>query len=202
MNLINTYRLFLYATLIVVGAAANMQIMKHYRINYSYIFEIRPKMNDSYLSVYISSFIMCVAFAGCLFLQLIMFHFFWVFPNQDKWPTVLLIVTFLGLIMFNPLDILNRPARIEIVKTIGDISIAPFRPVYFRTFFMADVITSAKPMLGDFCSMACFLDTDEWRPSIQTPQTCGWLKPTSYAWGILPYWWRFWQCIRRCVDDP
>jgi predicted permease len=23
----------------------------------------------------------------------------------------------------------------------------------------------------------------------------------EYAWAILPYWWRFWQCIRRWYDD-
>lgn len=101
--------------------------------------------------------------------------------------------------MFCPFNILNRPARIEILRVLFDVAFSPFRPVYFRNFFMADVITSSKLMLSDTCSMFCFYTSGEFRSDV--PMTCTWVGQVGYMWGILPYWWRFWQCIRRCVDD-
>ena len=67
-NLLYTFRLFMFVTLIVVGTASNMQVMRAYKVNYAYIFEIRPKVNESYSSVYIAGFVMALIFSVCLFL--------------------------------------------------------------------------------------------------------------------------------------
>lgn len=67
--------------------------------------------------------------------------------------------------MFNPLNLLYRVTRIEIIKVLGHILIAPFGPVKFRDFFLADVITSAKLMLSDATLMVCFYSSGEFKIS-------------------------------------
>ena len=135
----------------------------------------------------------------CLMCQVIVFRFFWIFDSNFKFPTVILTIIFLFGIMFNFLPWLHRPMRWEICKTICHILIAPFGKVYFRTFFLADIITSIKIMLYDSTAMVCFYSSGEFLSEI--PESCVWQNPMEYAWAILPYWWRFWQCIRRWYDD-
>jgi len=91
-----------------------------------------------------------------LLIQVMVFKFYWSFPNDSKVPTVLLTVAFLVLIMFNPLRMLYYLVRKEICVVLGHIFIAPFGLVKFRHFFLADVITSAKLMFNDADAMICF----------------------------------------------
>lgn len=136
----------------------------------------------------------------CLLVQLFLFNFFWVYPNQPKWPTFVVTIVFLALVMFNPFDIMMRSARIEILKIIKDCSLSPFTPVKFRTFFMCDVITSSRIMLNDASAMICFYQSGEFRSQI--PLKCMYVTNLNYFWSILPYWWRFWQSIHRWHENP
>lgn len=135
----------------------------------------------------------------CSLLQIIVFNFYWDFPNNTKIPIVILTILFLIAMMFNPTKMFYWVPRFEILKVMWEILIAPFGLVKFRHFFMADVITSAKLMLSDSCSMICFYSSGNFT-SVQ-PVTCSWQEKANYAWAILPYWWRFWQCIHRYYGD-
>lgn len=93
-----------------------------------------------------------------------------------------------------------RVARFEIIKVLGHILISPYGLVKFRDFFLADVITSARLMLSDSTSMVCFYTSKEFL--IETdPVTCSWQPNLNYVWAIIPYWWRFWQCLHRYYGD-
>jgi len=126
----------------------------------------------------------------CFTFQIITFKFFWEFPNNSKFPTLLLTILFLVCIMFNPLNILKRAARIEICYTLGNILAAPFFVVKFRHFFLADVITSARLMLSDGTAMMCFYTSGEFTSPL--PLTCMWATNLNYLWGMIPFWWRMW----------
>ena len=54
-------------------------------------------------------------------------------------------------------------------------------------------------MLYDMTSMACFYTSGNFYES--EPLTCSYVTPVSYAWGILPSWWRMMQCIKRNYND-
>ena len=133
---------------------------------------------------------MGVILSMCMLIQIAVFIFYWDFPENTKLPTVMLTVIFLLGIMFNPFDFFNRITRFEIVKALGNIIISPFGIVRFRDFFLADVITSAKPMLVDSTAMVCFYTSREF--DSESPVSCSWQPNVNYAWGIAPYWWRFW----------
>ena len=141
---------------------------------------------------------MAVVLNMCFSFQIIVFKLYWEFPLQSKFPTVLICLMFFT-IMFNPLEFLHRPARYEVCFTIANIIVAPFRKVEFRHFFLADVITSSKLMLTDSSQMVCFYTSDEYHSL--SPMSCMWTSNLNYFWGMVPYWWRFWQCCRRVYDD-
>jgi hypothetical protein len=126
----------------------------------------------------------------CLLLQVIVFKFYWDFPNNTKIPTILLTIVFLLGIMFNPFKVLYGVQRFEIVNVLGHIIISPFGLVKFRHFFLADVITSAKLMLNDSTAMVCFYTSGEFNSP--KPINCTWQFNLNYFWNIVPSWWRFW----------
>ena len=64
--------------------------------------------------------------------------------------------------MFNPFNFLYKTTRFEIIKIVGRIIVAPFKPVKFRDFFLADVITSAKLILIDSSATFCFYSSGEY----------------------------------------
>lgn len=144
----------------------------------------------TYIQLYRVTLFMSVILTTCLLVQIIVFVFYWLFPDNTKIPTVLLSILFLFGIMFSPLNNLYRPTRFEIIRVLGQIIIAPFGLVKFKHFFLADVITSAKLMLSDSTAMVCFYSSGEFRTDY--PITCSWQPNLNYVWGIIPYWWRFW----------
>ena len=172
VNIDDIMRLFLFVTLIILGTASCVQILKAFKINYMYIFEIDPNHQMTYIQLYSAALLMSVILFFCALLQIIVFNFYWDFPNNTKIPTVLLTILFLLALMFNPTKMFYWVPRFEILKVMWEILIAPFGLVKFRHFFMADVITSAKLMLSDSCSMICFYSSGDFK-SVD-PVTCSW----------------------------
>ncbi len=153
----------------------------------------------THVQIYKSTLLMQVMWCVCLLAQVIVFVFYWDFPNNTKSPTIALTLIFLLGLMFNPFPMFYRTPRFEIVKVLWEILISPFGLVKFRHFFLADVITSARLMLSDSTAMVCFYSSDDFRAS--KPIKCSWQDNVNYVWAIIPYWWRFWQCIHRYHGD-
>ena len=76
--------------------------------------------------------------------------------------------------------------------------ISPFGSVRFRDFFFTDVVTSVGSILVDIGMIwAYFLDGNWERaePGEKT-QTIS-LEVYCIVISFMPYWFRFWQCIRK-----
>lgn len=144
----------------------------------------------TYIQLYRVTLLMSVVLTSFMLMQIIVFVFYWLFPDNTKIPTVGLTILFLLGIMFSPFNYLYRTTRFEIIRVLGQIIIAPFGLVKFKNFFLADVITSAKLMLSDSTAMVCFYTSGEFNS--EYPVTCSWQPNLNYVWGIIPYWWRFW----------
>jgi membrane protein DedA with SNARE-associated domain len=111
---------------------------------------------------------------------------------MDTIFTTGLVVTFIILIA-NPYDTLFKTARIQLLKTIEQVMIAPLGKVRFRHFFLADIMTSIASILSEISLMYCILTSDQ--------QQCEYTTVFKVVVGILPFWIRFWQCIRRFKDN-
>lgn len=103
---------------------------------------------------------------------------------------------FLGIILANPLDVMYRPFRFELMYSFYHNLIAPFGLVRFKEFFLGDILTSMVRPLIDIYFTACFFGQDEWMSSASS-SVC---KPSNMAIlivSLIPFHIRFWQCINR-----
>jgi len=81
--------------------------------------------------------------------------------------------------------------------------IRPFgKPVTFAENLVADMLTSAVIILRDMGTTIVFYIYGGLY-DIPTTDPPGWLKEIQGPLiTMLPYWWRFMQCLRRCYDAP
>lgn len=78
----------------------------------------------------------------CYLLGQLTFFIYGDISKTKDWFVALILLP-LAILLF-PLKIFVSPFRFSIVKTIGNIVIAPLGQVEFRHFFLADIFCSAK----------------------------------------------------------
>ncbi|KAI8518466.1 hypothetical protein Bbelb_044830 [Branchiostoma belcheri] len=98
-------------------------------------------------------------------------------------------------------DVLKIPSFVHPLALFR-IFTAPFHPVNFADFWLADQLNSLVSVLLDFEYMVCyFIYEVEWHDNPNDKEVC-----TSWKYGIrsvvacLPAWFRFAQCLRRYRD--
>ena len=110
--------------------------------------------------------------------------------NSETWPTFILI-TFIIVLLFNPLDIMYKAFRFELLYSLYQNMIAPFGVVRFKDFFVGDVLTSMVRPLHDVYFTGCFFLTNEWT-TLTLTNKC---KPNHLIVlfvSLIPYHIRFW----------
>lgn len=166
------FRLFLFVTLIVLGTASAVQILRNSKINYVYIFGIDPTQQVTHYELYAAGLCMLTIWNACYLIQVLTFELGWGVFDSGHAPVILLTLIFIFGIMLSPFKMFYRKARLCILLTMGNLIAAPFTVVGFKDFFLGDVITSARLMLFDAAAMTCFYSSGEYKGA--TPQTCSW----------------------------
>lgn len=104
-----------------------------------------------------------------------------------------------SLFLLNPFDFWHKAARMWMLRTIGRALSAPFRPVEFRDFWLADQACSLVIVLTDFGFSCCFLLTDFFSNQDQCANHNDTIIRPLFAG--LPFLVRFLQCCRRYYDS-
>ena len=107
---------------------------------------------------------------------------------------------FVFLFMLNPIRIFHFRSRMWLLKTLFRVVTAPFHPVHFADFWLADQLNSLVVPLLDFQYLICFYAYD-WHLDPDEEQMC--TNPKIVIRPIimlLPAWFRFAQCLRRYHD--
>jgi len=76
--------------------------------------------------------------------------------------------------------------------------ISPFGSVRFRDFFFTDVVTSIGSALVDIGLIWVYFIDGNWKdkePVSKTQNVS--IEVYIIVVSFLPYWWRFWQCMRK-----
>jgi len=110
-NILYTFRFFFFVNLIIFLASAATSIFKKFKINYVYIFGISIRQNVTPTQLLRMSIMMLFVMTASLFCQLVVFDWYWLFPKNNKMPTIFCTVMFLFVIMFNVLPWFHRPMR-------------------------------------------------------------------------------------------
>ncbi|CAH1271599.1 XPR1 [Branchiostoma lanceolatum] len=169
---------------------------RKFGVNHVLIFEIDPRHHLSH-----SEILEVASFMGVMWSLSVLGY---IYSDVLKIPSFvhpLVLVGFMLLFLLNPLKIFYHRARFWFLRILFRIFTAPFHPVNFADFWLADQLNSLVTVLLDFEYMICyFIYEVEWHDD-PNPKIC-----TSWKYGIrsvmacLPAWFRFAQCLRRYRD--
>ena len=111
------------------------------------------------------------------------------------------ILVFLILLCLQPfIKCFYRRARYSLMIVLWNILIAPFGTVRFRDFFMADVITSMGTPISDIGYAIHQINIQRQRLGfLDYLEKPVWLNNYLIVISIIPFWFRFWQCIHKAV---
>lgn len=124
----------------MLATAVVMRVLKKYSINYVFIFELGGELQ--YLQLFKIALILFSIVLLCFVCQLALYNGHATFCAF----TIAMIVAF-AVLCFNPWAVMLREERVQLIKTLEHILIAPFGQVKFRHFFLADIVTSITSIL-------------------------------------------------------
>jgi hypothetical protein len=187
------------------GWAINVYLFQRYRINAEFIFEINPRTELKF-----EQLLLVAATLSTLWFVLLDLHFFvslvksagaWSEAVTGWLPFTLFVVFFF--ICFMPFDVFFRPTRWYILRTLYKIVTAPFHPVDFKDFYVADQLCSLVNVFNDIMYSFCYLTTGHFTTMLDADPRCIDVQNTAvWLLACLPSWWRLLQCLRKYRDNP
>ncbi|KAI3389955.1 hypothetical protein SNEBB_008008 [Seison nebaliae] len=167
-------------------------------VNHVLIFEIDPRHHLTQTQLCELSLLLMIGWMGSLLL------FLWsdrLNLQRDIHPLAFIILMILFLI--NPIHIFYRKSRYWLLNIIKRIFAAPFYPVKFADFWLADQMNSLVSVFVDFQFFVCFYSIEvSWlsSSSSSTGKCSGIVYGIKSIFQCLPAWFRFAQCLRRYYD--
>ncbi|XP_077986071.1 xenotropic and polytropic retrovirus receptor 1 homolog [Glandiceps talaboti] len=166
-------------------------------VNHVLIFELDPRNHLNY-----EQLLEVAMFFGVLWAFSALAYIFSDKVNLPAFANPLALVGLMVLFLLNPTRTLYYRARFWLLRILCRIFLAPFFPVGFADFWLADQLNSLATVLLDLQYLICFYAFSvEWLHSDNE------VECYSYSYGIrsvvasLPAWWRFAQCLRRYRDS-
>jgi len=207
------FRFTMACILILFGASVCIHVFRKYEINYFHIFQLDYKYQIQEYKMAAIGMILAAIWFLVYYLNIILLVLEGYTESETDEDVLKFaerydyigvgMMIFLLLICFNPFDCFYRTARKELGWTICQILIAPFGSVRFRDFFFADVLTSITTPLADMGFIVLHFGNisndyvDEDGPYTRKDMLYPWLVVIAF----LPFWWRFWQCIRKAYKN-
>ncbi|XP_038219515.1 xenotropic and polytropic retrovirus receptor 1 [Zerene cesonia] len=119
-------------------------------------------------------------------------------PFVNPLALVLIMLAFL----MNPFRVFRHEARFWFLRICGRILAAPFMPVLFADFWLADQWNSFVYAFLDFHYLVAFYVAGaDWFIVNDAFESTKWFLISRAIVNIIPAWTRFWQCLRRYRDS-
>ncbi|CAM6075761.1 unnamed protein product [Sphagnum tenellum] len=179
----------------------NVYAWEKTRINYGFIFEFSPGTELHYREV----LLICTALSSMLLGTMIV-HIIASTkeaPNYDGSDWVPLSITLVFLVMLLiPVNIFYKSSRYFFLRCFRRIIFAPFYKVVLSDFFLGDQLTSQVVSFRNVQFMLCYFSGGYFQRRDESACSDNTMfKLLTYMFSLLPYWWRFLQCLRRWKDE-
>lgn len=191
------YRMLGMAALMTWFWGLDIFLWTKFRINYVFIFEFNPRQHIRHQHLWQAASLFTVVAATNMF-----FYFLSSFkPQGFEWLSLIpwqmwpLSLVALSLFLF---ALTQARSQYWLVRTIGRIVAAPFKPVLFRDFYLADQLASFVIVLYDLEYTLCFFMYDAWSGTDYCTDANVVTRPII---ALLPLTWRVLQCVRRYWDS-
>ncbi|XP_061366328.1 phosphate transporter PHO1 homolog 10-like [Gastrolobium bilobum] len=191
-NIFPLYSIYGYITLHMLMYAANTYFWKRYRVNYPFLFGFRPGTELDYREVLLLSTGHAVVALLCFLINL---HLEMNHKTATELVPLSLVILVL-LITFCPFDIMYRSSRFFFLQCL-------FRCICVRLpdFFLADQLTSQVQAFRSFELYICYYGLGEHSRRQQKCQSRGFYNIQYFIVGIIPFWFRFAQCMRQWYEE-
>ncbi|CAK9274625.1 unnamed protein product [Sphagnum jensenii] len=179
----------------------NVYAWEKTRINYGFIFEFSPGIELHYREV----LLICTALSSMLLGTMIV-HIIASTkeaPNYHGSDWVPLSITLVFLVMLLiPVNIFYKSSRYFFLRCFRRIIFAPFYKVGLSDFFLGDQLTSQVVSFRNVEFMLCYFSGGYFQRRDESACSDNTMfKLLTYMISLLPYWWRFLQCLRRWRDE-
>jgi hypothetical protein len=145
----------------LVLISLDVYILRKYRVNYMFIFGLDPHYKVTHVQLIRVAMLLLTLWMFLFMIQIFISKLEYIFHHPAAWGALVLILV-LTLLCFLPFHYFYLRSRLELVKTLGHIVIAPFGPVKFKDFFLADIITSMVPTLRDAILLVFLFASGQW----------------------------------------
>ena len=188
------YTLIIGFCLFGIGVVINF--FRTYAVNYLYIFQLDPNYRIREAQINRVALLILYIWLLCFFLQIVTFKYDFI-QSHSSFFTYVLFIT-LNVLYISPFRFVYRGARVEMIRTMWNIVISPISEVRFKDFFLADIFCSMVKPFQDITTTLCFFTSEAWIDN--TDAKCSWLKTGLIVTSLLPFYWRFMQCLRKYYD--
>ncbi|KAK2429185.1 phosphate transporter PHO1 protein [Trifolium repens] len=201
-NIFPLYSLFGYITLHMLMFAANTYFWRRYRINYLFLFGIKPGTELDHRDIFLLTTGHAVVAVLCFLinLQLEMNQKERSYKTATELVPLSLIVLVI-LIAFCPFNIIYRSSRFFFLRSLFRCICAPFFPVTLIDFFMADQLTSQFQAFRSIVLYICYYGLGEHSRRQNKCRSHGIYNVQYFVVGVIPYWFRLAQCMRQLYDE-
>ncbi|MCD7463530.1 hypothetical protein HAX54_050798 [Datura stramonium] len=194
------YSFYAYIVLHMLLYAANIYFWRHYKINYAFIFGFKQGTELSYREVFLLSNGLAMLVLAALLMHLHMNSRAEVYGTRIEYVPLGLIMVLL-FITFCPFNIIYRSSRLFLIRCIFRCICAPLYKVTLPDFFLADQLTSQVEAIRSLEYYICYYT---WIKSSHGHSTCQNHHVYNifyFILAIIPYWFRFFQCVRRLFEE-
>lgn len=186
--------LYMYGGIFIVilslfGFSFDVYVWRKYRINYIFIFELNWGDTLSFKQIMECASIMLFLWSIFVFttIQKVAFIPFYSLP--------LILVGLFTTILLLPFPIIYLSSRKWFLKTIFNIFTPGFRKVYFKDFFITDLLISLTFFWTSLYVTTCFYASSA---TFECFPRQSWFTPVLIC---IPFYIRFIQCIRKYYDQ-
>ncbi|OMP03552.1 pho1-like protein [Corchorus olitorius] len=201
-NIFPLYSLFGYMVLHMLMYAGNIYFWKRYRVNFSFIFGFKQGTELGYREVLLlSTGLSLITLAG------VISHLdMEIDPGRKSFQVVtelipvFLLATVLSII-FCPFNIIYRSSRFFLIRCTFHCVCAPLYKVTLPDFFLADQLTSQMQAFRSLEFYVCYYFWGDFTKRTNTCADSEVYKVFYIVVAIIPFWFRFLQCLRRLFEE-
>jgi hypothetical protein len=119
------------------------------------------------------------------------------YNNMAAYVPLILHCTLVAIILC-PINVFYLPSRVFVLSILGQNAFSPFSTVAFNNFFIADFVVSHIRSVQDFIFSLCLFASSDFLTFTSATCTAN-LVHVQYLLVVLPFYWRFAQCLRYAV---
>ncbi|XP_060208125.1 phosphate transporter PHO1 homolog 5-like [Lycium barbarum] len=196
------YSFYGYIILHMLFCAANIYLWRCYRINYAFILGFKPGTELDHREVFLLVSGLAVFVLTTCLVQL---HIRMDSRIQDHETYVELVplglLIGLVLICLCPFNIIYRSSRFFLIRSLFRSICAPFYKVNMIDFFLSDQLASQTQAIRSFVYYICYYGWGKASTGRKMCHVSDVYIVFYYISAAIPYWIRFFQCMRRLVEE-